>query len=209
MATNLNVLSYPAREAVRPYQLLPAFPYPVNGRKQEVALHLAERPDAYLPSPQELDLAIEFNISSVDDSLILTLPAYCNRIASRLLDRMSDFYIWFDAFSPSVEWFRKLGDCALEGRNPEDRDRKFGPNPAFAAQRQELTRLQANIYPAFILAQQDLSPYSNDWTDARGAAFAMMKEYRLYTRYVNAFALEVWPDLNQELLLRPNFGFRD
>jgi hypothetical protein len=208
MTTNLSILSTLTGAVTPPYQNQDAFPYPVTGWKYTVASHLSKRPVAYLPRPELLDLAIEFNISDVDHEIVSTLPSYCRGMADHLFDSMIEIHMWFDDVLPTISWFRLLADYALEGKNPDSGNGHpvFGPNPDFEAQREEFLRLQENFFSSFVLAQRDLSAYSSNWMNARASAFAMMKNFRLYTRCVESLVSEVWPDLDKDLLLSPDFG---
>lgn len=155
-------------------------------KKNLLLEHLAARPDRYLPTGEEIDQIIGG-----------TMPDHDVIIVHR--------HEWFDDFLPALNWFRMLSDLALEGHNPKEFEFTDGPNPMFAGQRRELSRLLTEVLVAFGPAHQESSAYSADWLLNRNATIEMLKRYRLYTRYVEQFTLEVFPTLDPELLLHPDF----
>jgi hypothetical protein len=91
---------------------------------------------------------------------------------------------WIDDFMPTLNWWIVLSDIAFEGGNP----------PATAHHRKALSGLLVDVFMAYEPAHQEANSYAEKWPDGT-ATLELVKKYRTYTRYVTAFALEVWPDL--------------
>lgn len=115
------------------------------------------------------------------------------------IDRVSFFsevapepYEWFDEFLPSLNWWRSLGDLALETSIDEG---DFGPDLSLQEQREGLLRLLTEVLLAFVPAQQETSAYSEAWGCGGPATLDLLKRYRLYTRAVEQLVAQVWPEL--------------
>ena len=171
-----------------------AFPPKLSTHQTTIAAMLADRPDCYLPKRSDLD-KLSAGIPTEDE-------LYEWGIAEN--------WEWFDGFLEVLNWWRTIAAVALEGHNE---GYEFGPNPAFAHHREELSRILMEVMVAYVPAEHETSPYTEDWkdfgclTDTRKSTIELLKRYRVYTRYVESFVIEVWPDINRELLLNPDFGF--
>ena len=106
---------------------------------------------------------------------------------------------WFDNFLPSLNWWKDISDILLGSK---DTDYKFLPEPAFAHHCGALAKLLNDVLAAFSLAWQE-GCYFSDYrlTENGEATRELLKRYRLFTRYVGTFAMEIWPDVNLKGLL--------
>jgi hypothetical protein len=94
---------------------------------------------------------------------------------------------WFDDILKSVDWWRHAAEALLSN------DRKYydSPNPAFAQQREEILRLLSDVLLAYVPAQQEQLIYAGDLGGP--ASLELLKRYRLFGRYVCAFAQKLFP----------------
>jgi hypothetical protein len=193
-----------------PYQRLTAFPIAHTLTElQKLAAHLlTNRFDAYLPTGEELDAMFSEHITDLDQWVFTIQHGHHALLLKSMFESLVENHCWFDDFLPSLNWWRMLASAALEGHNPESGEDQFGPHPTFWHHRETLSRLLRDVMLAYVPAEQELSAYSKDWRDKRAATIELLKRYRLYTRYVESFAMEVWPEMNQGLLSTPDFGFR-
>lgn len=159
-------------------------------QQQLAASLLARRDDEYMPSTRELDGLVDGKLSSED-----------------FLDLAPETHEWFDGFLPALNWWRQLGDRALENDSEgADLEKWFGPNPALEEERSRLKALLPKVLHAFAQAQLETSPYSADWSRCGSkAALELLKAYRLYTREVEKAVSKAWPSIGVELV----FGSRN
>lgn len=106
---------------------------------------------------------------------------------------------WFDDFLAILNWWRSVSEVLLGSTEAGD---DLRPEPAFSHHRQALVKLMGDVMEAFVPAIQEGHTYSGDWMNVFTASQELVKRYRLYTRYVCAFAQELFPDVNMERLLK-------
>jgi hypothetical protein len=93
---------------------------------------------------------------------------------------------WFEGFLDSVDWWSTAVGSLLRKHH------KFGssPDPASAEQGEEIFRLLGDVLMAYV-------PAKREWIYAdeldREASMELLKRYRLFTRYVCAFAQKLFP----------------
>jgi hypothetical protein len=119
---------------------------------------------------------------------------------------LGERHAWIGDFLPSLNWWIELSHAGLEIQNTDGDCR---PNLAFFDRRVTLSHLLADVMAAFVPALLDTSTYAEDWLDREAATLDLLKRYRLYAENVEAFVLEVLPDVDRELLLNPEFGWKN
>ena len=92
---------------------------------------------------------------------------------------------WFGGFLDSVNWWRSAAESLLMSNKCMS-----SPDPDFAEQGEEIFRLLGDVLMAYVPAQREWI-YADD--QERGASMELLKRYRLFTRYVCAFARELFP----------------
>ena len=143
-------------------------------RQEMIAAYLQCRSDCYLPTKEALDALLDLNVDK----------------ASFFCEIASFPHEWFDDFLPALNWWRAVGDVALETSLDQN---ELGPDPALKEQRHTLSRLLADVLQAFLPALQESSPYSAEFASNGDEAIELLKRYRLYTRAVEQLVLHVWP----------------
>jgi hypothetical protein len=116
-----------------------------------------------------------------------------------------DHYTWFSDLLPAVNWWQDLADNCLHG---PDGDGSGGANPKLAKQGENLSLLLSDVLTAYVKAHRESPAYTDDWGNVGPGMMQFLNCYRLYTRAVEAVVVEVFPDVNRELLLNPALGFR-
>ncbi len=167
-----------------------AFPTLLSDSQKRIAHLLADRPDAYLPENDNLDRVVDGN---------LTLE----QLADQLAETGQYTFDWFDDILPAIDWWRQLADIALQSQTPGG----FGPSSKFSEQGETLSGLLRGVLVASVEAHRESSAYRKNWGDPGPATFEFLHRYRTYTRYVEGFVLKVFPNLNRELFLHPDYGF--
>ena len=176
---------------------------PVTTHSQEhIASLLADRPDAYLPENVVLDQIVDGTITF--DKLRAEIGIDFDPHAW-----YEEPYCWFDSFLEAVDWWRELADVALESEESQSTIRCFGPRPQFAKHRKILSNLLREVLSTYVDAHEETSPYCEDWAVLGSATLEFLHRYRTFTKYIESFVLEVFPEINREVLLRPDFGFID
>lgn len=165
------------------------FPLQINERQKMVTGLLNHRPDRYLPTREELNQLLAGHMTTELWSLVF-----------------AERHVWIGDFLQSLNWWIKLSHAALEIRNTDGDDR---PNPDFFDRRVTFSHLLEHVMAAFVPAMRDTSTYAEDWDDREAATVDLLKRYRLYTKAVETFVLEVWPEVGRELLLNPDFGWKN
>jgi hypothetical protein len=93
---------------------------------------------------------------------------------------------WFGGFLNSVNWWSSAAESLLRKHYRHG----TSPDPAFAEQGEEIFRLLGDVLMAYVPAQREWV-YADDLD--REASMELLKRYRLFTRYVCAFAQELFP----------------
>jgi hypothetical protein len=100
----------------------------------------------------------------------------------------------------AINWWTNVAQDIAGGNGMEA---KFVV-PEYEGQKRTVIALLNDVLSSYAAAFAE-SPYycSDDVSSGRvPAGMELMKRYRLFTRYVCAFAKEVWPDVNLEWLLK-------
>jgi hypothetical protein len=106
--------------------------------------------------------------------------------------------IYMQGILPAIEWWIQVADCLLCGTGIKS---KFA-DEEFEEQRTKLLSLLNDVLSSYSAALAEGTWYSLHNADRVPAGVELLKRYRLYTRYVCAFAREIWPNLNLEWLLK-------
>lgn len=116
-----------------------------------------------------------------------------------------EHYTWPLELLPAVNWWQSLADHCLVGPEVDGCDR---PDPNFAKQGEILSSLLGDVLAAYVKAHKESWAYTEDWGEVGPGMMEFLNCYGLYTRAVEAFVIEVFPDVNRELLLNPELGVR-
>ena len=108
---------------------------------------------------------------------------------------MSLQFEWLDGFLPNLNMWISISDSILGSTD------QAKPDPKFDEQRTELNRLLTAVLSAYPLAVMEGPLYSEEEYPIR-ASHELLKRYWAYTRYVCAFAQQVWPDVKMDKLLQ-------
>lgn len=108
---------------------------------------------------------------------------------------------WAIDLPEAMRWSRWLAWTALEALlerhcDEAEIERRLG----------ELAALEGGVFSALVKAHieqfKDIAP-GFEGKDSGPSSRELAKHYRLYTRYVDALLMEVYPDLSREVLLNP------
>jgi hypothetical protein len=106
--------------------------------------------------------------------------------------------IYMQEILSAIEWWISVADCLLCGTGIKS---KFA-DAEFEEQRTKLLSLLNDVLSSYSAALAEGTFYSRHNSLRVPAGVELLKRYRLYTRYVCAFARETWPDVNFEWLLK-------
>jgi hypothetical protein len=108
---------------------------------------------------------------------------------------------WVSGFLDAMTWWGEVSWAPLKelvSRHSDECD--------IERRLQEIAVLEGGVFLALARARtehfKDLVP-GFEGHSAEPGTRELAKRYRLYTRYVEALLVEVWPDLNRELLINP------
>lgn len=170
------------------------FPRELNSRQLQVAALLCPiqsngepRPDARMPKREHLDALLEGKrvIAAKEEGF----------------PEAEVWSTWVHLFPDAMKWWEELWWNALE-----DLHERTGEQGRVEKHLGVLTRLARDAYGAYPLAcQENFRDVQADFTGDGAATLNLAKRYRIYTWRVEAILVEVWPELNRELLTNPYF----
>lgn len=96
-----------------------------------------------------------------------------------------------DEIFKRLNWWKGIAIVLLDGARLQDDEKK----------RSEILSLFADVLAAYIPALKSGYSFDCDYEN-NGPRLEVLRRYHLFTRYVCAFAQEVWPDVNLERLLQ-------
>ena len=185
----MNTRSVSTEEAVLEAS---AFPRKLTDNQRDVAIALSRtregcglRPDAYMPKSEHLDQLVN------------------GELTAKLPGKLQLWTEWVFGFNDSMLWYESLYCCALtelKERDPEKAE------PEIERRLAELTLLSGEAFEAYAPAREE--NYKDLLTNSTSempitATLELARRYRLYTRYVESLVMEVWPEINRDLLLNP------
>lgn len=94
-----------------------------------------------------------------------------------------------------INWWRGVEHALVYGRNSDI----ICPAPEFQSDFASMLRLRRIVFEGFMAADESTWHYL-DGEDELTAGFELLKNYRIYTRFVVDLAKKIWPEVNLEWL---------